>query len=122
MSAMSATVSVMAPCYRLYPTNISLSAGSPSARSSLTPDPVQSDAESGQHRYMPFARAHPQLGLGQPLQQRGRVRGRDDAVGAALHQQDGCFDRAELDTPRGDVGQIVVGLADRALGRTPARI
>src|SRR4051812_35641980 len=96
MSAMSATVIVMGPCYRLYPTNISKFAGTPVARSSVHPHPIEGDAESGQHRHVAFARTHPQLAFRQPLQQGRRMRGRDDAVGAALHEEDGCRDRTKI--------------------------
>ena len=59
---------------------------------------------------MTLARADPQLGVGQMLEEGRRVLRRDHAVGAALHQEDRRADGTQGEAPWRDVGDIVVRL------------
>ena len=61
-----------------------------------------------QHRDVTVARSQPQLGTRAATEQLLRVRGGDDPVLAALHDQHGRLDLLQLEAPRLDGGDVVV--------------
>jgi len=71
---------------------------------------------------VPVARAQPQLGRRQLLQEPVRVGDGDDAVLAAGDEEDRGRRARRLEAPRGDVAEVVVDLGLRVLGARALRV